>query len=266
MISIITVNLNNIQGLERTMRSVLSQKSKDFEWIVIDGGSTDGSKELIEMHSDAISYWVSESDSGIYEAMNKGIIAAKGDYLQFLNSGDSLADNNIISDFNSQNFKKDVIYGNAIIVDHNGNKVGFFNAPEEIKMSFFFNHALNHQATFFSKRCFERYRYNEHNKIASDLELFMLLIYNNFSFQKYNRSIVCFDNSGISSINTGVNEFQGIVDRILPKGIRADYEDIISFRDVDLAIMIKQIIKSHRIVRHIARLFLYPLYWLSKKC
>ena len=266
MISIITVNLNNIQGLERTMRSVLSQTSLDFEWIVIDGGSTDGSKELIKEHADFISYWVSESDSGIYEAMNKGINASKGDYLQFLNSGDILADDNIVSDFNNQNFQKDVVYGNALIVDHEGIEVGFFNAPLEIRMSFFFNHALNHQATFFSKRCFERYRYNEQNKIASDLELYMLLLYKNFSFQKYNRTIVCFDNTGISSINTGENEFKGIVERILPKGIRADYEDFISFRDVDLAIMIKQIIKSHRIVRHITRLFLYPLYWISKKC
>ncbi len=87
-LSIITVNLNNKDGLQKTIDSVISQTFKDFEWIVIDGGSTDGSKELIEKYSDYISYWVSEPDKGIYNAMNKGIKVAKGDYLEFLNSGD----------------------------------------------------------------------------------------------------------------------------------------------------------------------------------
>ena len=95
-LSIITVNLNNCIGLQKTFDSLFEQIFKDFEQIVIDGGSTDGSRELIETNVDKISYWVSEKDSGIYNAMNKGIIKATGDYLLFLNSGDHLLHKNIL--------------------------------------------------------------------------------------------------------------------------------------------------------------------------
>ena len=86
-LSIITVNLNNRDGLQRTIDSVVSQTFTDYEWIVIDGGSTDGSRELIGQHQDRFAYWCSEPDKGIYNAMNKGIAHAKGEWLQFLNSG-----------------------------------------------------------------------------------------------------------------------------------------------------------------------------------
>ena len=87
-LSIITINKNNCEGLQRTIDSVLSQTWHDFEWIVIDGDSTDGSKELIEKYQKHFTYWCSEPDKGIYNAMNKGITASKGEYLIFMNSGD----------------------------------------------------------------------------------------------------------------------------------------------------------------------------------
>ena len=96
-LSIITVNLNNRDGLKKTIDSVISQTFKDFEWIVIDGGSTDGSRELIEQYVNHFAYWVSEPDKGVYNAMNKGVKKAKGEYLQFLNSGDWLRDENTVN-------------------------------------------------------------------------------------------------------------------------------------------------------------------------
>lgn len=263
-ISIITVNYNNLSGLRKTLESVISQSRKDYEWIVIDGGSTDGSKELLEEYSDKIDYWVSEKDHGIYEAMNKGIKVAKGDYLQFLNSGDTLADSDIIKRFCERASTEDVVYGNAIIVDGNDHEVKRFHAPDFVKFSYFFGHALNHQATFFSKRCFKDYHYNEENRIASDIELYMYLMYNHYTFQKWNEYVVRFDNSGLSS-RKAKDEFAGIVDRVLAKGIKADYQELIQFRDVDLAIMIKKIINSSRILRYMARIVLYPIYWLAKR-
>lgn len=89
-LSIITVNLNNRDGLKRPIDSVVSQTFTNYEWIVIDGGSTDGSRELIEQYSNHFAYWCNEPDKGIYNAMNKGIAHAKGEWLQFLNSGDVL--------------------------------------------------------------------------------------------------------------------------------------------------------------------------------
>ena len=90
-ISIITINLNNVSGLENTLSSVRAQTFRDFEQIVVDGGSSDGSVDVIRANSDWIAQWISEPDSGIYNAMNKGVRMASGDYLLFLNSGDCLA-------------------------------------------------------------------------------------------------------------------------------------------------------------------------------
>ena len=98
-LSIITINYNNQEGLKKTIESVVSQTMRDFEWIVIDGGSTDGGKEIIEQNKQCLDYWCSEPDKGIYHAMNKGIRASHGDYLMFLNSGDSLYDNKVIERF-----------------------------------------------------------------------------------------------------------------------------------------------------------------------
>ena len=85
--SIITINYNNRDGLEMTINSVLGQSYQDLEYIIIDGGSTDGSVEVIKKYESRIDYWVSEPDKGVYNAMNKGIGKASGDYLNFMNSG-----------------------------------------------------------------------------------------------------------------------------------------------------------------------------------
>ncbi len=96
-LSIITINYNNRSGLQKSMQSVFAQSFTDYEYIIIDGGSTDGSKELIEENSGRLAYWVSESDNGIYHAMNKGILKAKGELLIFLNSGDFYVSPNLFS-------------------------------------------------------------------------------------------------------------------------------------------------------------------------
>ena len=96
-LSIITVNLNNLEGLKKTYESVVCQTFTDYEWLVIDGGSTDGSREFIEQHQDKFAYWCSEPDKGIYNAMNKGIVKAKGEYLNFMNSGDCFASSFVVA-------------------------------------------------------------------------------------------------------------------------------------------------------------------------
>lgn len=87
-VSVITVNYNNLKGLERTISSVLLQSFSDFEYIIVDGGSSDGSKEYIESKQEYINQWVSEKDHGVYNAMNKAIRMAQGEYCIFMNSGD----------------------------------------------------------------------------------------------------------------------------------------------------------------------------------
>ena len=96
--TVITINYNNADGLRQTILSVVGQTCDDYEYVIIDGGSTDGSVEVIKEREDKISYWVSEKDGGIYNAMNKGVKAARGEYLIFMNSGDIFYDNKVLSD------------------------------------------------------------------------------------------------------------------------------------------------------------------------
>lgn len=122
-LSIITVNLNNLEGLKRTYESVVCQTFTDYEWIVIDGGSTDGSREFIEQHQDKFAYWCSEPDKGIYNAMNKGIIHAQGEYLNFMNSGDCLACEETLARVLVPNHTEDIIYGVTVNNHRNGSVI-----------------------------------------------------------------------------------------------------------------------------------------------
>ena len=110
-LSIITVNYNNRDGLQKTIDSVICQTFKDYEWIIIDGGSTDGSRELIEQYQDHFAYWCSEPDKGVYNAMNKGIAKAKGEYVNFMNSGDCFADANVLERLFADGYDEDIIAG-----------------------------------------------------------------------------------------------------------------------------------------------------------
>ncbi|HMK06596.1 MAG TPA: glycosyltransferase, partial [Flavobacterium sp.] len=112
-ISIITINYNESEGLKKTIESVISQTFRDYEFIVIDGNSSDGSKDVIAQYNDKITYALSEPDSGIYNAMNKGIRAAKGDYVFFLNSGDRFLETHTLEKSDQLiDGKYDICYGN----------------------------------------------------------------------------------------------------------------------------------------------------------
>src|SRR4051794_8231071 len=119
IISIITINLNNANGLLRTIKSVLNQTDKRFQFTVIDGGSTDNSLEHLEEYKQYFHYWISVKDKGIYDAMNKGIMNSTGQYCLFLNSGDWLINNDVVKHVLPYLSHFDVISGNLEIY-HNG--------------------------------------------------------------------------------------------------------------------------------------------------
>lgn len=167
-LSIITVNLNNREGLHKTIDSVVSQTFKDFEWIVIDGGSTDGSKELIGQYTDHFAYWVSEPDNGIYNAMNKGIKQSQGDYLLFLNSGDWLCkEDSLESIWDTENLPDaDIIYctyGDGIS----------WAIPHRLTLDYFLDSSLFHQSTFIRRKLLEETPYDENLRIVSDWKFFL---------------------------------------------------------------------------------------------
>ena len=203
-LSIITVNLNNRDGLQKTIDSVVCQTFSDFEWIVIDGGSTDGSKELIEQYADHFAYWVSEPDKGIYNAMNKGIRASRGDYLLFLNSGDWLYKDNVLESVFLSNPTEDFVYcddgGSTGMVANGG-------SPSVIDFRFLYTYTICHQTIFHNRRLFDTGLYDENYKIVSDWKfLFQHIIKNNATYRKLN-ILLCVLQKG-SSYDTSRTEIE----------------------------------------------------------
>ncbi|SHK08161.1 glycosyltransferase family 2 protein [Epilithonimonas mollis] len=199
-LTILTINYNNKEGLVKTFDSVRSQTWKDFEFIVIDGGSTDGGKELIEQN-DQVNYWVSEKDSGVYNAMNKGIRMSTGDYIIFMNSGDFFYNESVLEKVKNQ-FDSDIgiLYGDSVFFNDTGYRK-VIKVPEKLTFGFFYDGGLNHQAAFIKRSLFSDYfYYNEDYKICADWEFFILTIcLHNVSFQYLNEIICYYDFSGISA-------------------------------------------------------------------
>jgi glycosyltransferase involved in cell wall biosynthesis len=199
-LSIITINKNNASGLEKTIQSVIDQAFKDYEYIIIDGGSTDGSVNIIKQYADKINYWISEPDKGVYNAMNKGILKARGEYCYFLNSGDSLFDDNILKKVFDENLKEDIIYGNVFRLSKNGDN-SIANAPDKWTLITFLNETIAHQAAFIKRQLFfEISLYDETLNIVSDWVFFVIaiIIYNK-SYIHVPYCISNWENWGISS-------------------------------------------------------------------
>jgi glycosyltransferase involved in cell wall biosynthesis len=199
-ISIITVNYNDAIGLNKTIESVVNQTFDDYEFIVIDGGSTDGSLAIIEQNKAKINYWVSEKDNGVFNAMNKGIKAAKGEFVIFMNGGDCFSSNTILTEVATElNSNFDIYYGDNNKISPNSKRLKTY--PEKLSFSFFYSSSINHQSTFIRKSLFETYfYYNENYKIASDWEFFVFTIcYANVPTKYLKKTIADYDFTGISS-------------------------------------------------------------------
>lgn len=197
-ISIVTINRNNKAGLEKTCRSVVNQTRKPYEWIIIDGGSTDGSVDVIKQYAEYISYWVSEADSGIYNAMNKGVDRVTGEYVQFLNSGDVLASNEVLSRVAADLKLHPVDYW--VGLERLLNKEGsLMIPPKQITGSFLFENALSHQASFIESSLLKRIRFDEDYRISGDwvFSVKALLLFN-ASYYSSDILVDCFDVTGIS--------------------------------------------------------------------
>ena len=227
-ISIITINYNNKSGLERTIKSVINQITKDFEYIVIDGGSTDGSIEIINKYNNYITHWISEKDNGIYNAMNKGIALAQGEYCNFLNSGDfytSQTLNIVLKELKN----KDIYVGNANCFSPNKNNTIIWYAPQEITLANLFPKSLNHQAAFIKRSLMNKLLYNEKYSIIADWDFFIrALITHNCTYQHINKIVVNYERGGFSTKNIikYKKEREDMFSNILPRRIYSDYEKI----------------------------------------
>ena len=198
-LTIITINYNNVEGLKKTFKSIFNQSYPDFEYIVIDGGSSDGSKELIEEYTDKISFWVSERDNGIYNAMNKGIKAANSEYLLFINSGDELFEKNTIEKAISFLHIEDIIAGNLNYISDKDSLIG--EAQNQVSLIHMYHDTIWHPSTFIKKKAFETTNfYDENLKIVSDWKWFLLATLKfKKTYKKIDITIAKFYLDGISS-------------------------------------------------------------------
>ena len=176
-LSIITVNLNNLEGLKKTYESVVSQTFTDYEWIVIDGGSTDGSREFIEQHQDKFAYWCSEPDKGIYNAMNKGIIQAEGEYINFKNSGDYFACEDTLVRVFGKERTADILYGYVMKEYVNSKRFTTCTMKTRIGWYDLFLETIPHQGAFIRRTLFDLVGlYDETCRIVSDWKWFVKAI------------------------------------------------------------------------------------------
>ena len=196
--SIITVNFNNKAGIIKTIESVVKQTFNDFEFIVIDGCSTDGSVEYIIDNSNFFSYWVSENDKGVYHAMNKGLKIAKGDYCIFLNSGDYFHDSNVLKNALSLiKYNPSLVYG---LIEWENTKQ-LWNPRRDLKdYEMAFQSLIPHQGCFFDTELVKKMGgYQEKYKVISDWGLMLQLIQHKFEIQKIDMLVSICEKQGISS-------------------------------------------------------------------
>ncbi len=228
-ISIITINYNNKTGLRKTIESVITQSQiRSIEYVIIDGGSNDGSHSILEEFRQNIDVIISEPDNGIYNAMNKGIANSHCEYTLFLNSGDTLYNNHSIENILAHNLDSDIIcFG---IEAYNGSEKWRILPPTKISLFSLLHSSLMHQSTLISKSILESVGgYNESYRTCSDWIFFVeALIIKNCSYSYFDDIVSCFDATGISSTCVATDEHckahQFLIEkfpRILP-----DYEII----------------------------------------
>ena len=261
-LSFVTINRNNAAGLEKTMQSVAAQTFKEFVYIVVDGASTDDSVAVIKKYEPQFAHlkWVSEPDSGIYNAMNKGIRMASGDYIQILNSADCLAAADVTERMLTALEEKgnpSILYGNMVKCFPDGRKMRDRSfAGQEITMLGMFTGTLNHDPAYIRRSLFEKYGYyDETLKIVSDWKWYLqAIILGGEQPQYVDIDVTLFDMTGVSETNKELDktERKQVLGQLFPKAVLADYERF--------AFPIDQI---KRLQRHP---WAYKLVWFLERC
>ena len=238
-LSIVTINYNNAEGLRRTLASVASQTYRGIEHIVVDGASADGSVNVIREY-DALNSssenplvvsWSSEPDNGIYNAMNKGIKRASGDYIQILNSGDILASDDVVEKMLAAlevNGNPDFLYGNMVKKDYSSGIVVGKSEKVEHSLRQYYSGTMNHDCCYINRRLYEKYGfYDESLKIVSDWKWFLQAIGMGDVRPIYvDIDVTIFDASGISETNMELRdrERRRVLEETLPSAVLNDYD------------------------------------------
>ena len=224
-LSIITINYNHKEGLLKTIKSVVNQTYHDIEYIVIDGGSTDGSVDVVKQYEDSISYWVSEPDCGIYNAMNKGVAKATGEYCLFSNSGDSLHGTDSILEFVSKLSGDDLLMGRVMCIP--SGRIAWDDISYPLTMlDFYLGGPVRHQACLIRRALFNKHLYDEEWRIVSDWKFFLqVIVQDQCSYKIVDTVVSDFEEGGISSNRQKCNiEREKVLRELLPYAILMDYK------------------------------------------
>lgn len=201
IVTIITVCRNHAKLLERTIRSVENQTWQDKEYLVIDGASTDETMEVIQQHQAAITRWVSEPDQGIYDAMNKGVKMAHGEWVVFMNAGDSFASADTLQRVFQESQEADVIYGDVI----KGGNVKKAEAPHNAHRMFFC-----HQSAFVKTSCLKAFPFDTNHRMSADFKQIKQLYLSGKTFRQLDFPVANFDTQGVSNTSRS----KGLYDNI----------------------------------------------------
>lgn len=264
LLSIITINLNNNRGLQKTLLSIGQQNSISYEHIIIDGDSNDESKETIFQYASRtphLTYWISEKDNGVYSAMNKGIAQANGEYLLFLNSGDYL-EPNILNQIKNQLTGEDIIYGDFYCCFANYEQkhlVTFPNPPlsaTQIISPFFY---LPHPATFIKKALFDNDKYSEQYKIVSDWEFWIKnILLKNCTIKHLSVAISNFADGGLSSnLALASQEKADVFNKLLPPKILESLNKLYTIEQSPMCEVILTINQTTRFQNRMKKLVLF---------
>ena len=263
-LSIITINYNNREGLARTIASVKAQNFSDYEWLVIDGGSTDGSRELIEANKALFAYWCSEPDKGIYDAINKGTRHASGQYVSCMNSGDTYFSDDTLSRVFASPLTADVIYGDWYKV-YPERRV-LCSMPCPLDLSIFYYHNICHQAMFVRTSALQEKGFDLSYVVCADYARWMEMLFAGATFQRVDTIICSYDMTGVSSQRgAGWEECQRIRREIIPDWLRPVMERYDQYENTADHIYLSQIRKQgglprffvHNLLKLINLLFLH---------
>jgi len=198
LITIVTVVYNGAEHLEKTMKSVIEQSYDNVEYIIIDGGSTDGTLEIIKRYKNEIDYWVSEADGGIYDAMNKGIALGNGEWINFMNEGDSFYNDEVLAFVASSDdgLSRGVIYGDSMKI-YGGDRAIFKKCKPLISMDR--ELPFVHQCAFVKTSLAKQHPFDIYYKICADYDFFYRLYTEGVVFKYIKSTIAKYDMSGVSS-------------------------------------------------------------------
>lgn len=201
IVTIITVCRNHAKELERTIRSVESQTWQEKEYLVIDGASTDDSLDVIKAHEASITRWVSEPDQGIYDAMNKGVRMAQGEWVIFMNAGDTFAGDDTLQRVFGNPLDADVIYGDVI----KGELVKKAEAPRNAHRMFYC-----HQSAFVRTSCLREFPFDIRHRMSADFKQVKQLYLSGKRFRQLDFPVANFDTQGVSNRNRSAGLYDNI--------------------------------------------------------